>query len=260
MDHVAPVIAQLRGVYKSFEKKDVLSNIDFSLHRGEVIALLGPSGCGKSTLLRILAGLEKPSRGSLQTKETTNIGYVFQEPLLLPWLTAEENVLWTFRNSPSPEKQFDLIAHLQFLSEKLGVNAHLKKFPHELSGGLKMRVSILRALISKPSLLLLDEPFSSLDELLRIEAQKLFFDLWKELRFTAVVVTHSTPEALLLAQRILIMSHHGAISGQFQNRHETFVFPLSRTHTQLSHEIYEFFQRNRPSDSKTTAEKNEAER
>ncbi len=110
-----------------------------------------------------------------------------------------------------------------------------------------MRVALLRALIFDPSLLLLDEPFSALDEILRIEAQKLLFDLWKETQFSAVLVTHSTTEALLLSQRILIMNDQGELSAQVQNVHENFTFPLSRTQTQLSHEIYSLLAKTRQS-------------
>ncbi|MFC4401857.1 ABC transporter ATP-binding protein [Gracilibacillus xinjiangensis] len=188
---------------------DALSNIDLVINEGEFVCLLGPSGCGKTTLLRILANLEKPSNGyvkihSQNKKQTPTQSMVFQENGVIPWLTVEENVAFGLKMRHTPEeftqKQTD------YYINKVGLSNFRKLYPKELSGGMKQRVSIARAFANDPEILLMDEPFAALDEQNKFILQEELLTIWQETEKTVLFITHSIDEALLLSDRILLMS------------------------------------------------------
>ena len=201
------------SVVKSYEGECVLSEIDLSVSAGSFTVLVGPSGCGKTTLLRLLGGLETPSSGQIDWLEpdgpadaamTQRIGYCFQEPRLLPWRTVLENVLLPLElmgdvNADAATKAMDALA-------LVGLRAHAHKRPHQLSGGMQMRVSIARAMVTQPQLLLLDEPFAALDEISRVRMDDELLSLWSETGVTVVMVTHSLTEAVYLGQDVHFMA------------------------------------------------------
>lgn len=182
---------------------------DVSLHiaRGDFLALLGPSGCGKSTLLRLIAGLDQPDGGRLvweQAPAPGEIGFVFQDATLLPWASAAENVFLPLRlrGVGRAAAQGDVQAALA----RVGLAGFEQALPRELSGGMRMRVSIARALVTRPRVLLMDEPFAALDEFTRHRLQADLLALWRELGCTIVFVTHSIYEAAFLARRVVLMT------------------------------------------------------
>jgi NitT/TauT family transport system ATP-binding protein len=207
-------LAVLRGISKRYDSGTLaVRGVDLTIRDGDFIALLGPSGCGKSTLLRILAGLADPTAGDIDWPSTMHdvhgepereVGFVFQEPTLMPWSTALANVtlpleLAGMKRSQARERARDAL-------RRVGLSGFEKAFPRALSGGMKMRVSIARALVSRPRLLLMDEPFAALDEITRFRLNNDLLELWQEEKFTVVFVTHSVFESVYLAQRIVVMA------------------------------------------------------
>ena len=192
---------------------EALERIDLDITAGEFLSLVGPSGCGKTTLLRIIAGLTEPSEGerrlSLDADEagrnsTARVGYVFQDPTLMPWCTVTENVLLPFRiagRAGSAERE-RVVAELH----AVGLAGFERAYPRQLSGGMRMRVSIARALVTDPDLLLLDEPFAALDEITRMALNDDLLRLWESRRTTVVFVTHSVFESVYLSTRIAVMT------------------------------------------------------
>jgi len=210
-----PSIAQgaavsLQGVGKSFPNGIVaLENLDLDIRGGEFVSLLGPSGCGKSTALRILAGLSAPSRGTVgwpggRPKGRHAIGFVFQEPTLMPWASVFDNVFLPLRLAGEPRSAAAL--RISEILSRVGLAEFATAYPRELSGGMKMRVSIARALVPDPSLLLMDEPFAALDEITRFKLNDDLLALWRELGKTVVFVTHSVFESVYLSQRVVVMT------------------------------------------------------
>jgi len=200
---------RVSGVSKRFPNGTLaLDAVSADIGTGDFIALLGPSGCGKSTLLRLLAGLEKPSAGRIDWQDGVpkpgEIGFVFQDSTLMPWASAAENVFLPLklRNKSRAATQAQVQAALQ----QVGLSDFANAKPAALSGGMKMRVSIARALVSEPKLLLMDEPFGALDEFTRHKLQEDLRDLWRRTGKTIVFVTHSIYEAAFLANRVLVMS------------------------------------------------------
>ena len=194
---------------------EALQKLSLDIPSAEIMALVGPSGCGKTTLLRVLAGLELPTSGELKNEppiqaDQGQIAFVFQQATLLPWRTAIDNValpLELLRNS-APEYHLTRKDCLEIAKDKMqdvGLSDALDRYPRELSGGMKMRVSIARALVTKPQVLLLDEPFAALDEILRDQLGEMLLQLWDKQRFTAVMVTHNISEAVLLSHRIALI-------------------------------------------------------
>jgi len=187
-----------------------LETVSYDVEEGGLVALLGPSGCGKTTLLRIIAGMTRPSSGRVEIRgrEVTgpydDFGFVFQAPNLLPWRSVLGNVLFPMEikgrsNAAAREKALELL-------QLVGLADFIKRRPHELSGGMKQRVALCRALIHSPSLILMDEPFGALDELTRMSMQDLLLDIRRIARATVVFVTHSISEAVYLADDILVFS------------------------------------------------------
>jgi len=202
---ISPVIS-LQHIQKNFGSLNVLNDVNLEVQNDEFLTLLGPSGCGKSTLLRILARLEQPTNGEwLGSQKDLNISFVFQDSELLPWRTVEENV-----TLPLELKQKTLSnENLEEILSLVKLGSFRKYYPHQLSGGMKMRVSLARALVTNPNLLLMDEPFAALDENTRFELQDQILSLRKNKKTTIVFVTHSISEAIYLSDRVVLMAPAG---------------------------------------------------
>jgi NitT/TauT family transport system ATP-binding protein len=200
---------------------EALREVDLAIGAGEFVALLGPSGCGKSTLLRLIAGLDVPDGGCVeweggQAPEPGAIGFVFQDPTLLPWARAAENVFLPLRlRGMSRREAAPLIAEAL---ARVGLDGFADARPRALSGGMRMRVSIARALVTRPRVLLMDEPFAALDEFTRHRLQADLLAVWRTSGCTIVFVTHSIYEAAFLARRIVMMSPRpGRIAAEIAN-------------------------------------------
>ncbi|TDL30479.1 ABC transporter ATP-binding protein [Jeotgalibacillus sp. S-D1] len=206
------VYFEVKGASKSFKTKSIFQSVSFSLQQKEILSLVGPSGTGKSTLLRSIAGLEPLSSGDLyingvsmsqKKMKDRPIGMVFQQPLLFPHLTILENVIYGLRLKK--KKREAEIEGLRFL-QSVGLIDYKDAYPHSLSGGQQQRVALIRALIVKPKLLLLDEPFSNLDPDLRRELRDWVLKLLKQEGMTAIFVTHDREEAMLLGDRVAVLA------------------------------------------------------
>jgi NitT/TauT family transport system ATP-binding protein len=188
---------------------EAISHANFAVAKGQFVAILGPSGCGKSTLLMMCAGLESLTAGQItiagqpMNGPRTSIGVMFQDSTLLPWKSVLENVLFPIRILRRPVRDFRERARA--LIEQVGLSGFENKRPHELSGGMRQRVAICRALVYDPDILLMDEPFSALDAITRDEMNAALLDIWQRYTKTALFVTHSIREAVLLADRVLVM-------------------------------------------------------
>ena len=180
-----------------------LDGMDLEIAAGEFLAILGPSGCGKSTLLRIIAGLERPTEGTLTTSRAS-IAYVFQDAHLLPWRTVLANAALPLELQ-GVDRATRTVAAREALT-KVGLDDALDRYPAQLSGGMRMRVSLARAMVTKPTLLLLDEPFAALDEITRQRLDEQLRELWHSRGMTVVFVTHSTSEAVFLADRAIVLT------------------------------------------------------
>ena len=209
-DPARSAIVALRGVRKTFGSGVVaLDGFDLAVRPGEFLTLLGPSGCGKSTALRIVAGLSQPDSGAVEWSgsqagaEKREIGFVFQEPTLMPWATVEANVRLPLRLLGA---EADAPARIGAALERVGLGAFARAYPRELSGGMKMRASIARALVTEAKLLLMDEPFAALDEITRFRLNSDLLTLWQTLGKTVVFVTHSVFESVYLSSRIVVMT------------------------------------------------------
>jgi NitT/TauT family transport system ATP-binding protein len=228
-------VKQLGKVYQSNGKNtEALRNINFQVHRRELVCVIGPSGCGKSTLIRILAGLESHSSGEvlLDGKAVTgpgrDRGMVFQGYSLFPWLTVKRNVMFGPEMSGHSRTTAENKAR-QWL-DLVGLNAFADAYPHQLSGGMRQRVAIARALVNEPRILLMDEPFGALDAQTRAKMQSHLLDIWKNLDITVLFITHDLDEAIYLADRILVLKAH---PGEVQEVIEVAV-PRPRSPAQFS--------------------------
>lgn len=199
---MSEVVTRLTGVTRRFDRHVVLDGIDLTVRRGEFIALLGHSGCGKSTLLRIVGGLDGDAEGVVETSADTAVA--FQDPRLFPWRSVLDNVTMGLRGP-------DARSRGQALLDEVGLGDRGQAWPGELSGGQRQRVALARALVREPDLLLLDEPFSALDALTRLTAQDLVRRLVAAHGPAVLMVTHDVEEALLLADRVLVMADGGFV-------------------------------------------------
>jgi NitT/TauT family transport system ATP-binding protein len=200
---------RLSRVGRRFDAVEALRDVSLTIDAGDFVALLGPSGCGKSTLLRLIANLERPDTGLLtwdagHQPKPGEIGFVFQDATLLPWASATDNVYLPLRLAGMPRS--DAIPRVHDALHRVGLAGFETARPRQLSGGMRMRVSIARALVTRPRLLLMDEPFAALDEFTRNKLQEDLLALWQELGCTVVFVTHSIYEAAFLARRIVLMT------------------------------------------------------
>jgi len=203
------VIARLQQVDKVYANGVVaLRGLDLDVGEGEFLSLLGPSGCGKSTVLRLVAGLGEVSGGRIEWSggngRPGDIGFVFQEPTLMPWATVWKNVLLPLKLRGVPLEEAE--ARGREAIGMVGLDGFEHAYPRELSGGMKMRVSIARALVTHPRVLLMDEPFASLDEITRFKLDNDLLALWARQRWTVVFVTHSVYESVYLSTRIAVMT------------------------------------------------------
>ena len=206
MSAPSSTIVSLRGVGKTFDSGTIaLDGFDLDVRAGEFVSLLGSSGCGKSTALRIIAGLSTASEGTVEwSNGAGQIGFVFQEPTLMPWANVAANVALPLKLAHADAKP-SWTAAMQAL-KRVGLADFADAFPRELSGGMKMRTSIARALVTEPQLLLMDEPFAALDEINRFKLNNDLLAVWQELHRTVIFVTHSVFESVYLSQRIIVMT------------------------------------------------------
>ena len=211
-----PSVVEASKVDLIFQTADgpvhALSDIDLEIDKGDFISFIGPSGCGKTTLLRLIADLEKPTGGMLrvngispeEARLNRDYGYVFQSPALYPWRTVDGNLKLPLEIMGVDKKDQEKRAREAL--EMVDLTGFEKKFPWQLSGGMQQRVSIARALTFEPDLLLMDEPFGALDEIVRDQLNEHFHMLWEQTQKTVVFVTHSIPEAAYLSTKIVVMS------------------------------------------------------
>ncbi|MBO8160999.1 MAG: ABC transporter ATP-binding protein [Thermosipho sp. (in: Bacteria)] len=192
------MVVELKKINKSFGNLQVLKDISFSLKKGEKLVLLGPSGCGKTTLLRIIAGLE--TYEGKYSKKFNKVGYVFQEPRIIPWKSVYKNLKFVEEND---EKIHNILKSMKIFEFK-------DYLPGKLSGGMKQRVNLSRALVTEPDLLLLDEPFASLDIHIKWNLINDLLNEWKKRNFSIIMVTHDLKEALMIGDRIIVLSNRPA--------------------------------------------------
>jgi len=207
-------ILTVRGVTKRFAVGDgeveALAPVDLAIPKGEFVCLIGASGCGKSTLLRIIAGFEEPTTGEVSIDRKaiagpgSDRGMVFQDYALFPWMTVRQNIGFGPRQRGWPREEIDKTAD-EFL-RMVGLERFAERYPNQLSGGMKQRVAIARVLANNANILLMDEPFGALDALTREQLQNELLQIWKRTGVTIIFVTHSVEEAVLLANRVLVMS------------------------------------------------------
>ena len=229
------------NIHMKFDK-EILSNIDLEVKKGEFLSILGPSGSGKSTLLRLASKILDPSKGTVEYRDQREplIGFVFQEPTLMPWRDVLSNVVLPIEIK-NKKNQLTKDYALEWI-ERVGLKGKENSYPDELSGGQKMRVSIARSLVQGCDLLLLDEPFSALDEVTRRRLEDDLLQIWEKEKFTVLFVTHSVSEAIYLSQRIIVLSsgpaeiiHEGHINYQGSKKD----FLESREFQEINNNIYE---------------------
>ena len=208
---------KLKDVSKSFSRVDstevtnAVTDVNVSMYNGEFVSPVGTSGCGKSTILRMIAGLIAPTTGELTingdkiTAPGPNIGMVFQKPTLFPWLTVEDNVAFSLKMQGKLKEGME---DVQRLIKVIGLEKFKKDYPGQLSGGMAQRVALARAMISKPGILLMDEPLGALDAFTRMNMQNEILDMWQVNKQLVVMVTHDIDEAIHMSSRILVMEAH----------------------------------------------------
>ena len=228
------MILTVKNISKSFELENerilALKDISFDVETGEFLTIIGPSGCGKSTLLRIIAGLIKSTHGEIIWQENPRLGFVFQSFALFPFLTVFDNIDFGLKmKGIKIEERKEIV---QELINEVGLSGFENKHPKELSGGMKQRVGIARSLVVNPNVLLLDEPFSALDEFTAQTLRKLLLDIWVKRKITIIQVTHLISEAIELANKIIVLS---PAPGRIE---KTLINRLSRPRAMRSPEFY----------------------
>jgi NitT/TauT family transport system ATP-binding protein len=206
----------LKGVTKRYDRGvAALGPVDFNVRSGDFVSLLGPSGCGKSTALRIIAGLSDPTSGTVCVAGgRRSIGFVFQEPTLMPWASVRDNVALPLKLTHRPRA--DIGSCVEAALARVGLAEFATAYPRELSGGMRMRASLARAIVTDPDVLLMDEPFAALDEITRFRLNNDLLALWRDLRKTVIFVTHSVFESVYLARRVVVMTPRpGRISAEY---------------------------------------------
>jgi len=220
-DDPSDLAVSLRGVTKVYDSGvAALGPMDLEVRKGEFVSLLGPSGCGKSTALRLIAGLNTPTSGTVRVSRPAvevsgrhSVGFVFQEPTLMPWASVRENVRLPLKLARLRPTEAD--ARIDAALAQMGLAEFADAYPRELSGGMKMRASLARALVTDPDILLMDEPFAALDEITRFRLNNDLLALWRDLRKTVIFVTHSVFESVYLSQRVIVMtSRPGRLGGE----------------------------------------------
>lgn len=219
MEDNRPIQISARQLSKHFPSQtrggadiSAYDDLNFDVNSGQFLCILGPSGCGKSTMLRTIAALEQPTAGELHIAPSADgsaadVGMVFQERGIFPWMTVAQNIRFLLANNPRiPKRDREtIVAHY---IAKVGLTKFAEHYPHQISGGMKQRVSIARSFANDPDILLMDEPFVFLDYQTRISLQELLLDIWQESQKTVVFVTHDIEEAVILADRIIVMTAH----------------------------------------------------
>lgn len=207
-DRASRFAITLHHVNKAYSNRTVaLQDMNLIIGDGEFISLVGPSGCGKSTALRLIAGLGQTTSGSIELGEghqTSELAFVFQEPALMPWANVVENIRLPLKLKSVPQRESR--AAVQEAINLVGLTGFERSYPRELSGGMKMRVSIARALVTKPNMMLMDEPFGALDEMTRSKLNSDLLNLWQQMHWTVVFVTHNIYEAVYLSNRVIVMA------------------------------------------------------
>lgn len=240
-------LLEIRDLNLTYHTKDfetqALNNLSFNLNEGEFVSIVGPSGCGKTTILSLIAGLLTPSNGQILFEGkpisgiNKDIGYMFQQDNLFDWLTVEQNVLFGLKLQKKLNNQTKEFA--LHLVEKYGLTEFKKHYPSELSGGMRQRVSLIRTLALKPRLLLLDEPFSALDYQTRLTIQDIVYDIIKKENKTALLVTHDISEAVVMSNRILVLTARPAkIKKDLKLEFEDNLTPLAKRDTHLFNDYF----------------------
>lgn len=213
---MAPSLAvRIASLKKSYGDLEAIRDVSFNVHEGEFLSVLGPSGCGKSTLLMMIAGVTAPSAGEVRVKDAVvsgprrEVGVVFQSPVLLPWRTVLHNVLFPIELLRLPRAQY--LPRAVELLRMAKIEEYATMLPRQLSGGMRQRVAICRALVHNPAILLMDEPFSALDAITRDEMGVELLRIWQANRKTVIFVTHSIREAAFLSDRVLVMGRRPAM-------------------------------------------------
>ena len=196
---------EVSEVTKDFGYVHALRKVNLKIKTGEFVTIVGPSGCGKSTLLRIIAGLVTPSDGEIVKHDTSKGAFVFQDAALLPWRTVQKNAELLMELEDGFSKG-ERVSKASSALQQVGLKGFENSYPHQLSGGMKMRLSLARSLVLSPEYLLLDEPLSAVDELTREVLQEEIYALHKKELFTSILVTHNVPEAVYLSNRVVILS------------------------------------------------------
>ena len=206
-------LISVRNLTKNYHTKtkeiEAIDNISFDINDNEIVSIIGPSGCGKSTILNILTNIDKPSSGSIEKKDNLKIGYMMQNDCLLPWLTVFENATLGLKLKSIKNKEN--IDYVNSLLEKYGLKEFANEYPRNLSGGMRQRLALIRTLAIKPDILFLDEPFSKLDYTTRLSISDDVFKIIRELNISAILITHDIKEALMLSDRIIVLSKRPAI-------------------------------------------------
>lgn len=240
----------IRGLTKVFPTRygavTAISSLDLAINEGEFCVLLGPSGCGKTTLVRIMAGLERRTAGELTIAQVHAgkplTAMVFQEDSIFPWMTVEANVGYGLRMQGVPRSVY--APTVRRYLEKVRLTRFARAYPFQLSGGMKKRVSVARAFAADPEVLLMDEPFGELDEQTRVLLQEELVRIWEETRKTVVFITHSIDEAVVLADRILLMTAHpgrvkAAVPVPFARPRQAYELRADPAYGRLTHHLWE---------------------